>query len=74
MQRNCQLIRVLNILYNFLVNRSPKAVSVLSAEYGVHTKTIRRDLKAIAQSKFTLEKIKKDQRAEYFLEEKISNN
>jgi len=73
MQRNCQLIRVLNILYDFLKSHSPKTVAMLSAEHKVHTKTIRRDLKAIELSKFKLKKMNKDHRAEYSLENKFIN-
>lgn len=74
MQRNCQLIRVLNIIYDFLKSHSPKTVAMLSAEHRVHTKTIRRDLKAIEASKFTLKKETKDHNSEYSIEETFYHN
>lgn len=60
MDRNRQLLRVLRILFDLIQSGEPVAIKELAIRYRVHPKTIRRDLKAIAESPFGIIEIQGD--------------
>lgn len=60
MDRNRQLLRVLRILFDLMQSGEPVTIKELAIRCRVHSKTIRRDLKAIAESPFGLMEIRGD--------------
>lgn len=53
-ERNQQVIRILNILHKMLYSRIGFTIANLADEFGVSEKTIRRDIMAIRDSRFNL--------------------
>lgn len=72
MDRNNQVIRVLNILYKFITAKFGFTIQELSNEFQVHPKTIRRDLKAIKNSPFHLIQDKNGTDKKYKVLEKMT--
>ena len=57
--RNGQLIRALSILKDLLYKKRPVTFDQLVVRYGVHPKTIRRDLKALEGAGFKIKRTDK---------------
>jgi hypothetical protein len=72
MDRNRQLLRGITILHDLLTRGSRGTVVEWAEHFRVHPKTIRRDLKAIAESPFALASIEEDGERIFFLEESPS--
>jgi predicted DNA-binding transcriptional regulator YafY len=51
MERNQQVIRILNVLHKMLYSRIGFTITDLADEFGVSEKTIRRDIMAIRESR-----------------------
>lgn len=71
MDRNSQLIRVLNLLYDLLTSPVSITVKELSERFKVHPKTIRRDIQAIQASRFELEHRQGNDGKTYCIKQKL---
>ncbi|MBF0103894.1 MAG: HTH domain-containing protein [Deltaproteobacteria bacterium] len=71
MNRNKQIIRVLKILYHLLTTKKGVTIRGFSELFEVHPKTIRRDLKALSGSYFSLVSYQKDHDKYFTVREKL---